>query len=156
MFCPADFSPYPWMEYALAAYGIREIPGQRSNPRIDQFLASVGMGPGDETAWCSGFVNWCMEQAGITGTGRANARSWLTWTGGGMCLAKPTWGCVTVLWRESPTSWKGHVGFAVGKTPDKITLLGGNQGDAVSIQDYDLDRVLEYIWPRGFPMSTVL
>ena len=68
MYTPADFTPFPWMEYALQEYGTREIAGRRSNPRVEEYLRSVGNHGSDETAWCSAFVNWCMEQAGIRGT----------------------------------------------------------------------------------------
>ena len=146
MFCPADFSPYPWLEYAFAEYGVRETAGAGTTANIARYLATVGLaGHSDETAWCSAFVNWCMEQAGIRGTGRANARSWLDW--GGICLGFPTYGCVTVLWRESPTSWKGHVGFYMGREGSQVVLLGGNQGNAVSIRNYPESRVLGYRWP---------
>lgn len=155
MFCPRDFSAFPWMEYAWKEYGTREVAGaRRHNPRIVEFLASVGLGgSGDETPWCSAFANWCMQQAGFTGSGRANARSWLDW--GGMCLGFPHYGCVTVLWRVSRTSWQGHVGFYVGSLGDQIFLLGGNQGNSVSIAGYSRTRLLGYRWPEGFPLPSI-
>src|SRR5437868_4734207 len=107
MYTPVDFTPFPWMQYALQEYGEREVPGPQSNPRILEFLRSVGNNGGDETAWCSAFANWCMTQAGIRGTGMANARSWLTWSN--YCLARPAYGAVTILWRGSPNGWQGHV-----------------------------------------------
>jgi uncharacterized protein (TIGR02594 family) len=150
MYTPADFSPFPWMRYALQEFGQRETASaSTSNPRVVEYLRAGGVSNGsDEIAWCSGFVNWCMEQAGIRGTVRANARSWLTW--GGLCLARPTYGAITVLWRVSPTSWKGHVGFYVGTEGDDLILLGGNQGSAVSLKGYPKDRLLGYRWPPGF------
>ncbi len=154
MFCPHDFTPFPWMEYAWQEFGVREIRGRRHNSRIVTYLASVGLGHhGDETAWCSAFTNWCIAQAGIRGTRRANARSWLTW--GGMCLGVPHYGCVTVLWRGSRNSWKGHVGFYVGNLGNQIFLLGGNQGNAVSIKGYNRNRLLGYRWPMDMPLPNI-
>lgn len=152
MFCPSDFTPYPWMEYAFQEYGVRETRGKGSTTNINAYLATCGLGPSDETSWCSAFVNWCMEQAGIPGTGRGTARSWLTWTEANQSLVSPVWGCVAVLWRESRSSWKGHVGFYQGREGDNLILLGGNQGDAVSIAAYPVDRLLGYRWPSRVPL----
>lgn len=148
MYTPSDFSLFPWMQYVLEEYGQREVRGSGSNRRIDAYLRSVGVAAGDETAWCSAFANWCMEQANIMGTGRANARSWLNW--GDSCLARPTYGAVTVLWRGSRKGWQGHVAFYVGKEGSNLLLLGGNQGNAVSIRTYAASRLLGYRWPIGY------
>jgi uncharacterized protein (TIGR02594 family) len=123
--------------------GLREIPGPFHEPVIQHFLEGVGLGEehGDETAWCSGFVNHCIEGAGLPGTGKPNARSWLEW---GHQLEQPTYGCVCVLWREDRLSWKGHVGFFLGMSHSRVALLGGNQGNAVDVTDYPRERILEF------------
>lgn len=152
MICPADLSPYPWIEYALQEYGTREVPGPGSNARIVEYLRVVGLGPSDETPWCSAFANWCMTQAGISGTGSGLARSWLMWSQANQCLAAPVWGCVTVLWREKRDGIKGHVGFYMGRRASKILLLGGNQGNRVCCSEYPVERVLGYRWPASLPL----
>jgi uncharacterized protein (TIGR02594 family) len=151
--CPADFTAFPWMEYAFQELDTREVAGRRDNPRIQEYLATVNLGRAhDETPWCSAFANWCMRQAQIQGTGRANARSWLTWGEANVCLATPCFGAVTILWRGQPRGWQGHVAFFVGPWQGRISLLGGNQGNSVSIREYDPDRLLGYRWPASFPM----
>jgi hypothetical protein len=66
VYCPVSYAPFPWLEFAFREYGVRETRGRRTTPNIARYLASVGLsGYGDETAWCSAFVNWCMEQDGI-------------------------------------------------------------------------------------------
>ena len=46
----------------------------------------------------------------------------------------------------------GHVGFAVGKdTAGRLLVLGGNQGNAVSIAAFDVARAIGYRWPAGVP-----
>jgi uncharacterized protein (TIGR02594 family) len=106
----------------------------------------------DETSWCSAFVNWCMRQAGKPGTNNAAARSWLSY---GQALGNPRPGCIVVLWRESPSSWKGHVGFFDGwDVGNRIRLLAGNQGggvdwDEVCVTSFPQERVLGYRWPLG-------
>jgi len=140
----------PWMEWAYLALGEHRIPGPQHNPIVVDFLRYVGAASnGDETPWCSAFANWCMEQAGIRGTRTALARSWLLW--GDFTLARPTFGCVTVLWRTSPASMHGHVGFYVGQDGNRLLLLGGNQTtqSKVTIGTYLRSRVLGYRWPPG-------
>jgi uncharacterized protein (TIGR02594 family) len=147
---PSDFTPYPWMQFAFQEYGQKEIQGPSDNPRIKEYLKVVGISgvhAHDETAWCSAFANWCMAQANIKGSGRANARSWLTWQGK---LARgPVYGCIVVLSRP-PQPWQGHVAFWVGEDRSNPMLLGGNQGDTVSLRRYPRSRVLDYRWPIGF------
>lgn len=153
MFCPSDFRPYPWMEYALHEFGVRRIKGKKHNFHIDAYFETVGLHEDGETPWCSAFVNWCLKEASLPITKKANARSWLNYTGANMCLAAPTWGCITVLWRGKPSGWQGHVGFYGGAERDKIILLGGNQGRAVSIKAFPADHVLGYTWPAAVPLS---
>jgi uncharacterized protein (TIGR02594 family) len=150
MYTPTDFSSFPWMKYALEEHGQREVRGTSSNPRIDAYLRSVGQSGGDETAWCSAFVNWCMEQARIPGTRRANARSWLDWGSADACQRSANYGTVVVLSRGNPRGWQGHVGFYVGHEGQNLVLLGGNQGNAVSIRPYAASRLLGYRLPVGY------
>lgn len=99
----------PWMAVALAERGVRRFPPGRVNPRIVEYNGHTNLvGYDDKISWCSSFVNWCMARAGLRGTGSALARSWLEW---GRPLAQPVYGCIAVLTREDPASWKGHVGF---------------------------------------------
>lgn len=143
--CPSNFRPFPWLEWAFLALGYQVREG-RDRPIIADFLRYAGInGDGDQTPWCSAFVNYCMEQVGIQGTRMANARSWLGW--GGMSLASPQIGCVAVLWRGSPSSAKGHVGFYTGFHSGNLLMLGGNQGNAVTVEEFPMSRVLGYRWP---------
>ena len=137
-----------WTLAALRELGQSEVPGSESNPRIVQYLASMGQPKsvrlGDETAWCSAFAGFCLETVGVAHAAKLNARSWLSQ---GMPLAYPQLGAITVLWRESPDSWKGHVGFYFGSWGDSVLLLGGNQRNRVCIAPYPKKRVLGYRWP---------
>jgi uncharacterized protein (TIGR02594 family) len=132
---------------ALGEYGQAEIPGSKSNPRITEYLASTNLpasGRQDETPWCSAFVNWCMLQSGYRGTRSAAARSWLQW---GHKVPAPKLGTIVVLWRDDPSSTKGHVGIFIRKEGASLWLLSGNQGNQVSIENYPLARVLDYREP---------
>ena len=67
----------PWIDIAKGEMHQAEIPGPMANPRIVEYHATTSLkATFDEVPWCSAFVNWVMEQAGIKGTGSAKARSW--------------------------------------------------------------------------------
>ena len=122
--------------------GLKEISGSKHNPQIVKFFKVVtGHEESDETPWCSIFVNYCLIEAGIKGTNKANARSFLTW--GKSSLANRGMGDICIFWRESPESWKGHVGFYAGEDKDNIFVLGGNQNNQVSIAPYSKSRLLD-------------
>jgi uncharacterized protein (TIGR02594 family) len=137
----------PWLEIAQRemATGVKEIPGPRDNPRIVEYHQSTTLhATDDETAWCSAFVNWCMEQAGFKGTQSASSRSWLTW---GQELTQPCLGCIVVC--------KGHVGFYYQEEHGRILLLGGNQSNQVKISPYSKNKIISYRWPTEIPLTIV-
>lgn len=143
----------PWFKWALGEVGVREVPGKGSNPRILAYrkMAKIPIdGDDSEIAWCSVFCGAALEQCGIRGTRSAAARSALT-SPAMVELKTPVLGCIVVLARPG-SKWQGHVGFYRGETADSVYLLGGNQGDSVSIAPFPKDRVLGYRWPAGVPV----
>ena len=124
-------------------FGLRELPGEENNPIIMQFFREIGHNyvQGDETAWCSAFINYIAKVNGYEYSGALNARSWLK-TGTEVMI--PNVGDVVVLWRESKDSWKGHVGLYVNQVGSYVNVLGGNQNNSVNISVYPLSRVLGY------------
>jgi uncharacterized protein (TIGR02594 family) len=122
---------------------IAEIPGEDSNPRITLYHSTTAGGAApDEVAWCSSFVNYCVEHAGLAGTDSKAARSWKNW---GTAVAQNDWreGDIVVFWRVSPTGWQGHVGFLVSWNGSKPEVLGGNQGNKLSIaRPYPFSQIL--------------
>lgn len=127
-----------WMQIARAELGQTEVSGSGDNPRIRQYHATTAGGAEpDSTPWCSSFANFCVRGAGLQGANSKAARSWLTW---GQEAPDFVPGCIVVLKRGNPPS--GHVGFYVGRESGRIQLLGGNQGDKVSIASFDADRVI--------------
>jgi uncharacterized protein (TIGR02594 family) len=130
------------IEHAWEELGVAEIPGEPNNPRILEYQKhSPDVPDDDEIAWCSDFVGWCVTWARLTPTHKATARSWLSW---GESQIFPAPGDICVLWRSSPTSWKGHVGFYVGGNRRIVVLLAGNQGNKVSVREFPRSRVLGY------------
>lgn len=122
---------------AELALGVEEWPGKdSSNPRIVLYHRhTVGRDDPDAVAWCSSFVNYCVEEAGGRGTGSQWA---LTWKGWGQKADDPQVGDIAVFERRSPKGDGGHVGFWVGETDTHVRVLGGNQRQ----------RVCEMSFPR--------
>ena len=132
------------LNIALSQYGIKEVPGVKNNPEIMKYFHAIGQDwvQGDETAWCSAFINWCAKESGLEYSGKLNARSWLNL---GKKVKTYKDADIVVFWRESKTSWKGHVGIPVNEDADSIWCLGGNQSNMVKISPYPKDRLLAYI-----------
>ena len=141
----ADEAAAPWMRIARGEIGVRSFPAGSSNPRVTEYHAGTNIaGYDDKASWCSSFAQWTLGRAGIAGTGSALARSWLAW---GEAIDEPRHGCIAVLWRDDPLSWKGHVGFFVRFDGDDVVLLGGNQLEAVREHRYPRAQVLAWRWP---------
>jgi uncharacterized protein (TIGR02594 family) len=135
-----------WYQIAWNERGQAETPGNSDNPRIIESQKSCPHDKLDEDVpWCSFFANWVLQKADLKGSGSAAARSWLKW---GEELQKPRRGCVVVLSRPGAPS-NGHVAFYVGDQGDNFLLLGGNQGNQVSVKPYAKSRLLGFRWPKG-------
>jgi len=123
---------------AQTQLGIHEIPGIEDNPQILQYQRTTWYDQhGDDIAWCSSFVNWCVENAGLTGTGSPRAKSWLEW---GRETLEPVQGDICILSRKGG----GHVGFLVTGGRGDLVMLGGNQSNKVSMDTMENSRVLGF------------
>jgi uncharacterized protein (TIGR02594 family) len=146
---PAIEEP-PWFAVARAEIGVSEYEGPDDNPRIVEYHQSTSLrAADDEVAWCSAFMNWCMKQAGLTGTGSAAARSWLNW---GRPLDAPARGCI-VVFRRGSNPVQGHVAIFVRQSGAFLDVLGGNQSNQVKIAPYPAVNVLSYRWPANVPFG---
>jgi uncharacterized protein (TIGR02594 family) len=144
----------PWLIPALAELGQHEQTGTTDNPRIVNFYRLVGHPEiqHDEVAWCAAFVGAMLETAGLSSTRSLMARSYLTW---GTALTTGRRGAIAVFRRGGDPS-AGHVGFWLGESDDRIHLLGGNQGDAVSISTMAKVDLICMRWPTANPPSAPL
>jgi uncharacterized protein (TIGR02594 family) len=131
------------LSHAFDFFGIKEVRGEKHNPRILSFFEEIGFKwvQDDETAWCSAFINYLAKKCGYERSGKLNARSWLNV---GETMKMPTLGDIVVFWRESPDSWKGHVGIFIRHDGENIWTLGGNQSNSVCISPYSKDRLIGY------------
>ncbi|MBN2636693.1 MAG: TIGR02594 family protein [Prolixibacteraceae bacterium] len=133
------------LKIAFGELGTEEFSGNAHNPEVLKYASETNIKgiTTDEIPWCSTFVNWVAMKAGLQFTKKANARSWLSV---GLKVTEPEPGDIVIFWRESPESWKGHVGIFLGFSSDKkrVYCLGGNQGNRVSVSAYRANTVLSY------------
>lgn len=137
-----------WVEHARTFLGTKEFPGKPSNPVILKFwvLAKLSGIKDDAIPWCSGFACAMFEAVGIRSPRSDGAKNWLNW---GVVLQKPVYGCVVVFKR--PGGY--HVGIVVGQDKaGNLQVLGGNQGDKVSIATYPRASAEGYRFPIGEPI----
>ena len=134
-----------WIAEARRHLGTAEVPGPQTSPVIDAWLHKLrAWWTDDETPWCGVFVAACVEVAGFhLPKYWMRATAWADW---GSRLSAPIYGCIVVFERKGG----GHVGFVVGSSAQGgLMVLGGNQGNKVSILPFDRNRVLAYVWPPG-------
>ena len=130
--------------------GIKEVEGTASNPAILAMLKLDGDWPKDDSVpWCAAFVNYCAWLLRLPRSKSLRARSWLL-IGESMELKYADRGFdVVVLKRgrgkqpganviEAP----GHVGLYSGHDDKNVWLLGGNQGDSVTVSGFPISRIL--------------
>lgn len=134
-----------WIDEAYKHLGLKEVAGKGTNITIQSWLSTLrAWWRDDETPWCGTFVAHCIKTAGYsTPKHWYRAMDWLNW---GVEIAAPCYGCVVVFSRTGG----GHVGFVVGK--DKkghLVVLGGNQGNAVTVAPFEVDRVVGYRMPES-------
>jgi uncharacterized protein (TIGR02594 family) len=147
--------PYAWLKDEpgprilkefVNIHGTVEQVGTGSNPTILAWARSVGLEKvyrDDEIAWCGLAMAYVAGQAGWDNAPRGNAllaRNWQHW---GNHAEVPMLGDVLVFWRGSRTGTMGHVGVYVGEDDEAFHLIGGNQGDKVSIKRLSRTRLLQ-------------
>jgi uncharacterized protein (TIGR02594 family) len=168
----------PWVIEAAREFGVAEIPGSQNNPRIQEYLSTIGNANMEETtAWCSGFAKWCIlraqkNNAAIPAVTKitSGARSWDKSKWSKTSTNPPALGSVVVLWRRRQASEDGgldqnrtaeqvkangnggHVGFLCEPFKDgdeSVVLLGGNQSNRVGKDRYRLGQDYGILSFRG-------
>lgn len=156
--------PPVMVRLALDLHGTLETPGTPDNPRIIGWADEVNNAfPGraynkwaadwyndDSVPWCGLFMAAICARTGLDYRAPPKnylaALSWADWGvpvqfkgREGLRLGEIKVGDVGVLVRKGG----GHVGIIVGVTKDgkNIIMIGGNQGDKVSIAEFPLTRV---------------
>lgn len=136
------------IEIAMKYYGQKEIDGPESNPWILGIIRKLFPHATDDSkiSWCSIFMHAICEEAGIPiklDSDSGKARSWSKF-GQKVKIEDARPGDVVIFWRESVTSWKGHVALWVNDRGNgTVRVLGGNQDNAVNIRSYPKNRILD-------------
>jgi uncharacterized protein (TIGR02594 family) len=162
-----NMSNYPsWLKLALTFEGTKEIPGDKHNPNIVEFLrvASGGKMLPDETANCAAFAQYCLVKTGFQIPYTLSALA-LKNSDCFRVIKDPVPGCIVVMRRVGASeSWQGHAGFyiAIRKTKydtkitdsgtielESINVFGANQDDEVKYKWFDKSLVICYLWPAA-------
>ncbi|WP_260597800.1 TIGR02594 family protein [Sphingomonas endolithica] len=145
-----------WLGHARSLLGTREAAGAANSPTIlgwAKLLGTKVLGMvynADSVPWCGLFVANCLRAAGIDLSGMkvaVRAKEWATW-GSNLSPLVLAPGAILVFDREGG----GHVAFYVGEDRSYYHVLGGNQGDKVSIMRLEKSRCIARRWPRGVPV----
>ena len=149
----ADSPSIPWFQEARRLVGVREKVGPGSDPRIIDWAKKAAIDyDADDIPWCGLFVAHCVASTlrdEPLPNNPLGARNWQRF--GSPCTEQL--GAIIVFWRGARDGWQGHVGFYAGQDKDTYHVLGGNQGDAVSITRIAKGRKLDLRWPATAPMG---
>lgn len=144
----------PWVAIGLGEIGVVEDtrPG-RSTLRVEGYHQCTMAGRAvDDISWCSSYVGYALESAGLRSTRSKTAASYKTW---GVACGW-VFGAVIVFPKSDPDSGgSGHVGFLMGLSGADVFCLGGNQGNRVSIAVKKKAGAV-CRWPEGLPIPPAL
>jgi len=129
--------------------GMSEVKGSASNPGILAMLKLDGDWPEDDAVpWCSAALNYWAWLLRLPRSKSLRARSWLA-VGRAIADAEARVGFDVVILKQhidDPDAHsldaRGHVGLYSGGFAQTIHVLGGNQGDRVSVAPFPFERVL--------------
>jgi uncharacterized protein (TIGR02594 family) len=130
--------------------GMQEVAGSVNNPAIVAMLQlDAKWADKDAIPWCSAFVNAVAWLLDVPRSKSLAARSWLN-VGTPVELDKAEPGFDVVILKRGTGDQPGpdvldapgHVGFFVDRLADKVVILGGNQGDEVSIEQFAAKNIL--------------
>jgi len=115
---------------AVELYGVTETVGNSNNPVIMGWAKELGLDKvytADSIPWCGLFTAVVIHRAQRP---VVEAPLWaLNWNKFGVQVTTPMLGDILTFSRNGG----GHVGFYVGEDSTAYHVLGGNQGDKVSV-----------------------
>jgi uncharacterized protein (TIGR02594 family) len=138
---------------AVKQLGVKEIVGKEHNPVIMNWAKELNLDKvykSDEIPWCGLFVAYCCHAAGLDVVDKPLwALNWAKW---GIEVKEAMLGDVLTFKREGG----GHVGIYVGEDVTHYHVLGGNQGNAVSVSRIAKTRLFKArrtIWKIAQPAN---
>lgn len=125
---------------AAKLLGIKEIVGPKHDPKIMTWAKELGLEKvytSDEIAWCGLFIAHVCRVSGIDVVKDPLwAKNWAKW---GTKQVIAMLGDVLVFTRPGGG---GHVGIYVGEDDNNYHVLGGNQGNCVSVTEIAKSRCI--------------
>jgi uncharacterized protein (TIGR02594 family) len=137
-----DVADVPWMVKAKEelAKDIHEFKNG-SNPEIEKYFVDTTLGrQPDDVSWCAAFVSWCIKESNGNRSPVVFSARAADWLNNGKGLEGPQYGAIVVT-RPLAAGSSGHVGFVVAWDGTHVTVLGGNQGNAVRTEEFRIDVV---------------
>jgi uncharacterized protein (TIGR02594 family) len=161
----------PWLEVMRAITGLHEYENG-SNPKIEAMASYIGRKfseqaayasqyDDDSIAWCGVCTAFCLAACtpeGISGPfGPTDTDKWM-WAQsfasdpGFIHLSSPVPGTIVVMTR----SGGGHVTmFEEWDDNGMMRCRGGNQSNSVNVSSYDPATVINFCWPKDFPVPEI-
>lgn len=141
---------------AAKEVGVTEVGGNNRGKRVEQYLASTGLGPGNP--WCAAFVSFVLLEAGID-DGPRSADTWAleAWAKKHDCLynesisnrEQPKRGDIFLLLNSSNRPI--HTGFVVDVKGDgTFTTIEGNTGIKSDTDGDGVARKLRRVFDCSF------
>lgn len=145
-----------WMEIAWEQEGVgaEEIGGPAAHKSVIAYFHQIGRPDisSDEVPWCMAFYVWCLQKAGIdVSVIPAQNRLLAVYaTQLGTIIDRPRVGCGVVMKRRDRAGKVigHHVGFVTKWTAGTVTVLGGNQANAVNERDFKRTDDMVFVWPE--------
>jgi uncharacterized protein (TIGR02594 family) len=129
-------------QVASRFFGIHEVAGAVHNPIIVAMLSLDNKwAVEDEIPWCSAFINFICFILGIPRSHSLAARSWVT-IGSEIPLSEAKPGFTIVVLKRGTNPSQGHVAFYASQDENEVILLGGNQGNSVSLSRFKKSDVI--------------
>lgn len=137
--------------------GAGESGGNNRGPWVKKYL-DPGRGV-EGNSWCAAFVSWCYLQAlegqahqmpfaySIGARDIYNQMRSKGWNYDGTGARQPKPGDIVCWWRESPSSWKGHIGLVHHCKDGFLYTIEGNRAANVAGFSYvkaRMDKLLGY------------
>lgn len=152
---PDDHVCMTLYDFTSRYIGVKEVAGNLDNPLIMAMLKLTpdgtwtGWPKHDEVPWCSGLINWGAWHLRLPRSKSLLARSWLN-VGRPISLEEAQAKNDILIFKRGggdqpgpeDLAAPGHVALFSGLEGDWILALGGNQGNAISIQGFPGERLL--------------
>ena len=119
---------------------VKRLAREEKEQRVKEMIAAGEKPRDDLHDWAWGFVEWTLNQAGISGAKSSDPDAWLKW---GYAIDGPKVGAVAIL----KGSENNHIGFVLRVDDQIVDLLAGNQSNSVSIRHVPRSNIADYRMP---------